>query len=370
MTVPAGGRLDSNSSADLQPAARLTPMMAQYWDVKKAHREAIVLFRMGDFYETFYEDARVASRVLGVALTTRDRNSAQPVPLAGVPFHSVDTYIGRLLRAGYKVAICDQVEDPALAKGLVRRAVTEVLTPGTALTPSLLSERDSHYALCLWPGGEGSATVGFACLDFSTGEFALGERPASEALDIVARYSPGEVFLPRAALGGAPVAALGRRFEAVPVSYLDDASFTRIATETLTRRARRTRARRFRLRRPGRWGASPGALLEAGTRLKRGRLQAVTRLQVARAADERCSTTTLANLRSWRCAAGSERHAGASSRCLSNRNGIAHAARRNARAARAAGASAPVPQSKLSPTAPRASRTSGASSPASAISSV
>ena len=136
-----------------------------------------------------------------------------------MPFHA-STPTSPLLRAGYKVAICDQIEDPALAKGLVRRAVTEVLTPGTALVPALLPERDSHYALCIAPGDPApEARAGFAYLDFSTGEFALGERPASELLDVVARYAPGEVFLPRAALGSPFETALRRRFETLPVSF-------------------------------------------------------------------------------------------------------------------------------------------------------
>ena len=287
-----------------QPETRLTPMMAQYWEVKKAHREAIVLFRMGDFYETFHEDAKVASRVLGIALTTRDRQSDHPVPLAGIPFHSADAYIARLLRAGYKVAVCEQIEDPALAKGLVRRAVVEVLTPGTALVPGLLSERDGHYALCLAVHGDEPAdgVIGFAFLDFSTGEFGLGERPAREALDIVARYAPGEVFLPRAALGTPFDAGLRQRFESIPVSYLEDAAFThRVATETL--------ARHFGVLSLDGLGcadltsgvAAAGALLDCGTRLKQGRLQAVTRLQVVRESEELVlDDDTLANLEIFR----------------------------------------------------------------------
>jgi DNA mismatch repair protein MutS len=286
------------------PAAKLTPMMTQYWDVKKAHREAIVLFRMGDFYETFYDDAKIASRVLGLTLTTRDRQSDNPVPLAGVPFHSADAYVSRLLRAGYKVAICEQMEDPALAKGLVRRAVTEVLTPGTALVPALLPERDSHYALCLALQGDElpTAPLGFAYLDFSTGEFGLGERPVRELFDVVARYAPREIFLPRAALATPAERDLRRRFEAITISFLDDASYTpRVATEALTRHFGVLSLDGLGCAEFPAGVLAAGALLDCGTRLKQGRLDAVTRLQVVRETDELVlDDETLANLEIFR----------------------------------------------------------------------
>ncbi len=121
-------------------ARRGTPAMRQYWEAKKAHPDALMLFRMGDFYETFEEDARIASRVLGIALTKRSNKgraeqagSASNVPLAGFPFHSLDMHLHKLIRAGLKVAICEQVEDPKLAQGIVKREVVEVITPGTAL---------------------------------------------------------------------------------------------------------------------------------------------------------------------------------------------------------------------------------------------
>jgi DNA mismatch repair protein MutS len=301
---PPNRAASTPSGGDQLPAARLTPMMTQYWEVKKAHREAIVLFRMGDFYETFYDDAKIAARVLGLTLTTRDRQSDNPVPLAGVPFHSADAYVSRLLRAGYKVAICEQMEDPALAKGLVRRAVTEVLTPGTALVPALLPERDSHYALCLALQGDEAADApfGFACLDFSTGEFALGERPAREVFDVVARYAPREIFLPRAALASPPEREMHRRFEGVTISFLEDASFTpRIATEALTRHFGVLSLDGLGCAEFPAGVAAAGALLDCGMRLKQGRLAAVTRLQVVRETEELVlDDETLANLEIFR----------------------------------------------------------------------
>src|SRR5262245_61195756 len=109
----------------------LTPLMTQYRGVKAEHTDAILFFRMGDFYEMFYEDAFIASKVLDIALTSRDKNKESQVPMCGVPWHSADFYIAKLIKAGHKVAICEQVEDPKLAKGIVDRAVVRVITPGT-----------------------------------------------------------------------------------------------------------------------------------------------------------------------------------------------------------------------------------------------
>ena len=119
-----------------------TPMMAQYFSVKEEYPDALVLFRMGDFYETFYDDAVTASRILGIALTSRAREGEKRIPLAGVPHHAVDTYVARLVRAGLKVAICEQVENPREAKGLVKRKVVEVITPGTVTSSLLLEDKE------------------------------------------------------------------------------------------------------------------------------------------------------------------------------------------------------------------------------------
>jgi DNA mismatch repair protein MutS len=284
--------------------ARVTPLMAQYREIKAAHADAILLFRLGDFYETFFEDARIAARVLGIALTTRDRHAPDPVPLAGVPYHSADAYIAKLLQAGYKVAICEQMEDPALARGLVQRAVVEVLTPGTALTPALLPERDNHYALCLAldPEPEPSARAGFAYLDFSTGEFGCGERAGGDLVDVVARYAPGEVFLPQSCLGGAFAAELGRRFPDVPVTYVEDALFSpRSARACLLRHFGAPDLAALDCADQEEGIRAAGALLEHGGRLRQSRLDTVTRLQVVRAAGEMfLDEETLANLEIFR----------------------------------------------------------------------
>jgi DNA mismatch repair protein MutS len=147
--------------------------MAQYRHIKNRYGDCILLFRVGDFYETFYEDAVDVSSILNITLTTRDKNKPNPIPLAGVPFHAADTYIPRLLAAGRKIAVCEQVEDPALAKGLVRRDVVEVLTPGTSLGPQVLADVENNYCLCVHPSGEGRMAL--AWIDVGTGECVCGE---------------------------------------------------------------------------------------------------------------------------------------------------------------------------------------------------
>ncbi len=156
---------------------KLTPMLTQYLDIKSQHPGSLLLFRMGDFYETFFEDAKVLSEVAGVTLTSRDARSDHPVPLAGVPYHSIDTYLTRLLRAGITVAICEQVEDPAQAKGLVKRAVVEVISPGTATAPELVDSASGHFCLAWVPGK--NELDGWALLDASTGEFRCGQEQAT-----------------------------------------------------------------------------------------------------------------------------------------------------------------------------------------------
>src|SRR5512137_1041238 len=124
--------------------ADLTPAMRQYAEQKALVPDALLLFRMGDFYETFYEDAITASRVLGIALTSRDKG-ANPTPLAGIPYHALESYLGKLVRAGFKVAISEQVEDPKLAKGVVKREIVRIITPGTLTDDALLEERSDQW---------------------------------------------------------------------------------------------------------------------------------------------------------------------------------------------------------------------------------
>jgi DNA mismatch repair protein MutS len=176
-----------------------TPMMRQYQRIKQEHPEAILLFHLGDFYEMFFEDAREASKILNIALTSRDRQKAEPIPLCGIPVHSAESYITRLLKAGRKVAVCDQVENPAEAAGIVRREVTRVITPGTVLDDRMLEGRETNYLVALVPGKERN---GLAALDFSTGEFLLLETAAGNRRELEDRlegFAPAELLLPRSA---------------------------------------------------------------------------------------------------------------------------------------------------------------------------
>jgi DNA mismatch repair protein MutS len=150
--------------------------MRQYLDVKRQHRDAIVFFRMGDFYEMFYEDALTAARVLELTLTSRAKDtSGSAIPMCGVPFHAAETYVGRLVRKGYRVAICDQVEDPRHARGIVKREVTRVLSPGTFTDAAYLDAREPSFLAAVSPANGSGGPWGLAFLDVSTGEFAAAE---------------------------------------------------------------------------------------------------------------------------------------------------------------------------------------------------
>jgi len=148
-----------------------TPLMRQYAAVKKEHPTALLFFRLGDFYELFFDDAVLAAKELQITLTSRNKEKGVAIPMCGVPYHAAEGYIGKLIRKGYKVAICEQMEDPKVAKKLVRREVMRVVTPGTAADSSLGSE-DNNFLAALAQVGE---KVGFAALDVSTGEFRATE---------------------------------------------------------------------------------------------------------------------------------------------------------------------------------------------------
>jgi DNA mismatch repair protein MutS len=173
-----------------------TPLMRQYAAIKKQHPNALLFFRLGDFYELFFEDAVVAARELQITLTSRNKEKDQAIPMCGVPYHAAENYLSKLLRKGYKVAICDQMEDPRLAKKLVRREVTRVLTPGTALDGSIGSEENNFLAAL----ARASGAVGLAALDLSTGEFRATEFRGPEAerriVEELQQLRPREVLYP------------------------------------------------------------------------------------------------------------------------------------------------------------------------------
>ncbi len=174
----------------------MTPMMQQYFEVKDKYREYILMYRIGDFYEMFFDDAKTASAELDLVLTGRDCGEDERAPMCGVPFHAVEGYIGRLVSRGYKVAICEQLEDPALAKGLVKRDVIRMITPGTLTESSLLDEKRNNYicAICLCEDA-----IGAAFSDISTGQIAAtvfaGEHRMTRLIGELGAYAPREIVL-------------------------------------------------------------------------------------------------------------------------------------------------------------------------------
>src|SRR5246127_2600896 len=177
-----------------------TPLMQQYHAIKERYPHALLLFRLGDFYELFYEDAMIASRELQITLTSRNREKGQPIPMCGVPYHAADGYIARLIRAGFKVAICEQMEQPGPGKKLVRREVTRVITPGTATDVAVLDARENNFLAAVAQNASAS-TIGLALVDLSTGEFQATKFTgpgAQDALrDELQLIRPRETLLPR-----------------------------------------------------------------------------------------------------------------------------------------------------------------------------
>jgi DNA mismatch repair protein MutS len=176
----------------------VTPMMQQYLDAKQACGDAILLFRMGDFYELFHDDARTAARVLGLTLTSRDKGE-NPIPMAGFPYHQLESYLGKLIGAGHRAAVCEQVEDPKLAKGLVKREVTRVVTPGTLTDDSMLDPREPNFlcavACAQAKDGQPPDKLGLAWAELSTGRFFAATFPAKQLEDQLARVGPKECLI-------------------------------------------------------------------------------------------------------------------------------------------------------------------------------
>jgi DNA mismatch repair protein MutS len=154
--------------------------MQQYHAIKSRYPHALLLFRLGDFYELFYEDAMLASRELQITLTSRNREKGQPIPMCGVPYHAADGYVAKLIRAGFKIAICDQMEQPGPGKKIVRREVVRVITPGTATDVAVLDARENNFLAAVAKHASGSP-VGLAYVDLSTGEFSTALAASSRA---------------------------------------------------------------------------------------------------------------------------------------------------------------------------------------------
>ena len=176
--------------------AEMSPMMKQYFKIKEANKDCILFYRLGDFYEMFYEDAKIASRELELTLTGRDCGQEERAPMCGVPFHSCEGYIARLVAKGYKVAICEQTEDPKAAKGLVKRDIIRVITPGTVMEQSMLEEGKNNYICCLYSDGK---KIGLCFCDISTGELYATEISGKDSFNILTNqlssYNPREILV-------------------------------------------------------------------------------------------------------------------------------------------------------------------------------
>ena len=207
--------------------AEFTPMMKQYFEIKKQYPDTILMFRLGDFYEMFFEDAKTASAELELVLTGRDCGQEERAPMCGIPYHSCDSYIARLVSRGYKVAICEQLEDPALAKGIVKRDVTRVLTPGTVIENSMLDEGRNNFLGCIYYEGK---SAGLCFCDVSTGSIhttQLGGRDRSKKVtDELGRFAPREVIINSAVLEDKKVTDfIKTRLDSASCDLLDDECF-------------------------------------------------------------------------------------------------------------------------------------------------
>ena len=169
----------------------LSPMMQQYLRIHEQYPDCLLLFRLGDFYELFFEDAKTASRELELTLTGRDCGLEERAPMCGVPYHALNTYVEKLIEKGFRIAICEQLEDPALAKGLVDRDVVRVITAGTVTDPTMLEEKANNFLLCVYLTGK---ETGMAWADVSTGEFYVSEPPENTIRAEISRIGAGEIL--------------------------------------------------------------------------------------------------------------------------------------------------------------------------------
>ncbi|MGB6080431.1 MAG: DNA mismatch repair protein MutS, partial [Xanthobacteraceae bacterium] len=206
-----------------EPAARVTPMMEQYLEIKAANPGLLLFYRMGDFYELFFEDAEVASRALGITLTKRGKHQGEDIPMCGVPVERADDYLHRLIEKGHRVAVCEQTEDPAAArkrgnKSVVKRDVVRLVTPGTLTEDNLLDARANNYLLALArarASSSGEDRIGLAWIDISTSEFMVTEIGGGELGATLARINPNEVIVTDAIYSDAVLGPLLRELPAV-----------------------------------------------------------------------------------------------------------------------------------------------------------
>ncbi|MBN1948785.1 MAG: DNA mismatch repair protein MutS, partial [Candidatus Cloacimonetes bacterium] len=189
---------------------KITPMLKQFLEIKDKHPDKLILFRMGDFYETFFDDARIASKVLGITLTARNKKSEDPVPLAGFPYHALDNYLDKLVKKGLKIVICEQTEDPKLAKGLVKRDIIDIITPGSIIDGKLIDKVENNFLASIVYDND-PARIGFSIIDASTADFMVTELTPDQLLNELQRLHPSEIIV-------ADQAAL-KRLEELALTY-------------------------------------------------------------------------------------------------------------------------------------------------------
>ncbi len=202
--------------------SKVTPMIKQYLSIKEKYADSILFYRMGDFYEMFFEDAKTASRILEITLTSRNKKDEYPIPMCGIPFRAAQNYIARLINNGCKVAICEQVEDPAASKGLVKRDVVRVITPGMILDDELLDEKSNNYILAIACDN----AIGLSCLDISTGTFRVYEsKDFLSVIDEALRISPSEILLPESIKNAPLFFQINNALSEKSITFLDDKVF-------------------------------------------------------------------------------------------------------------------------------------------------
>jgi DNA mismatch repair protein MutS len=203
--------------------SKITPMLKQYLSIKDKHPDAILFYRMGDFYEMFFEDAKIASRLLDITLTSRNKKDDTPIPMCGVPYRAAKAYIAKMIEGGLKVAVCDQVEAPGASKGLVKREVVRVITPGTVIEDELLNPKINNYILA---AVQNDKKVGIASLDISTGAFRCTESEEESALEEIQRIAPSEIIIPESARKAPLALAIQKNFlAATSLTFIENDVF-------------------------------------------------------------------------------------------------------------------------------------------------
>jgi DNA mismatch repair protein MutS len=213
---------ESDSISETKSAEGATPLMRQYNEIKSRNPQTVLLYRMGDFYELFNDDAKIASQVLGITLTSRNHGCAENTPLAGFPHHALDRYANRLVRAGYKIAICEQTEDPKLAKGIVKRDVIEVITAGTAVEECFIEEKANNFIVGVHCEEQ---LAGLSVCDLSTGLFQVRELPLCELENELARIEPSEILLPDEPQEHPVLAIVSQSYRSIVISRFDGWKF-------------------------------------------------------------------------------------------------------------------------------------------------